>query len=214
MANVPSKIETALKILDIFVNHFNCRASHVLRVNNFLAVWHKKGLHWDDFIPGMEFAAEQKWVEILPNGYSFKLTEEGFATSPQQNSEINAKPAIVNKNYISIGQAINSPITQGINSTQTVTTNYTPISKDELVDFVNSFREHISDLKLSTQEERKVNAQLATIEAQLLDEPNPEVLKQTFASIKNITEGAIGSLLATAAQPGVWAAIQSFLSSC
>lgn len=217
MATLPTPKDTALNILDTFVNHFKCRPTDVLKINNFLAVWHKKGLYWDDFVPGMEYAGVQKWVEPLSDGKSFKLTEQGFAACSINSASIssisNNKPITINKNYINIVQAINSPITQGIGSTQTVTTNYIlPIAKDELVDFVNSFRENISELNLSSQEERKVNAQLATIEAQLIDEPNREIIKEVFASLKNVTESAIGSLLATAAQSGVWGAIKLLLS--
>jgi hypothetical protein len=213
MAKIPSPKETAINILDIFVNHFQERPSHVLRINNFLAVWHKKGLQWDDFVPGMEHAVEEGWVEVLSDGASFRLTQSGFDVCPDEIANIANQPAIVNQNFINIGKAINSPITQGIESTQTVTTNYSSISKDELIEFVNSFRENLTDLDLPSSDERKVNAQLATIEAQLIDEPNQEILKQAFTTLKNVTEGAIGSLLATAAQPGIWGAIQAVLSS-
>ena len=212
MATIPTPQETALNILDIFVNHFSCRPADVLRVNNFISVWHKKKLQWEDFVPGMEHAAETGLVEILYDGMSFKLTDKGFAVCPSGNLLTTSASGTVNHNYLNIGQVINSPISQGIASSQNVTTNYAVASKDELVDFVNSFRENLAELQLSAQEERKVNAQLATIEAQLLDEPNQEILKQAFSTIKNITEGAIGSLLATAAQPGVWAAIQTLLT--
>ncbi|MGE4295276.1 MAG: hypothetical protein AB7E49_06210 [Campylobacterales bacterium] len=213
MAKIPTPQETAIRILDIFVNHFNCRPDHVLRINNFIGVWHKKGLHWEDFVPGMEYAAETGLVEVLEGGVSFRLTQTGFDACPSSSASQSRNSETINHNYINIGQAINTPITQGIGSTQNVTANYSSMPKDELVDFVNSFRENIADLQLSTQDERKVNAQLATIEAQLIDEPNKEILKHAFATIKNITEGAIGSLLATAAQPGVWAGIKALLSS-
>lgn len=212
MATIPTPQETAINILDIFVNHFNCRPTHVLRINNFISIWPKKKLHWEDFSSGMEYAAKIGFVEILPGGTSFKLTDIGFAACPSGNPSTASASGTVNHNYINIKQAINSPITQGISSSQNITTNYATASKDELVDFINSFRENLADLQLSTQEERKVNAQLATIEAQLLDEPNQEILKQALGTIKNITEGAIGSLLATAAQPGVWAGIQALLA--
>lgn len=213
MATISTPQETAIRILDIFVNHFKCRPDHVLRVNNFIGLWHNKGLQWEDFEPGMKYAAETGLVEVLQNGPSFRLTQKGFDACPSSIPTQTSTASTINHNYINIGQALNSPVTQGIGSTQNVTANYAAMQKDELVHFVNSFRKNISDLQLSTQDERKVNAQLATIEAQLLDEPNQEILKQAFTTIKNITEGAIGGLLATAAQPGVWAGIQALLAN-
>ncbi|WP_414912591.1 hypothetical protein [Pseudomonas sp. IT-P44] len=79
MATMPTPEETAREILTIFVHHFNHRPDHVLRVNNFTAVWHSRGLEAADFKPGMIFAAQQGWVEVLPNGESFKLTAKGFS---------------------------------------------------------------------------------------------------------------------------------------
>ncbi|MDL1982210.1 MAG: hypothetical protein LWX02_12220 [Deltaproteobacteria bacterium] len=63
-------------------------------------------------------------------------------------------------------------------------------------------RAYLDELCLSSEAEKKARAQLATIEAQLLDEPNPKIIREAGRILQNITEGAIGSLLATAAQPG------------
>ena len=79
MATLPSPEESAREILNIFVKHFNGRPGHVLRINNFTAVWLPRGLANEDFKPGMEYAASKQWVEVLDNGDSFRLTEAGFA---------------------------------------------------------------------------------------------------------------------------------------
>jgi hypothetical protein len=79
VATLPTPEETAREILAIFVGHFKCRPEHVLRINNFLAVWHGRGLAAEDFEPGMQYAATQGWVEVQPGGASFKLTSAGFA---------------------------------------------------------------------------------------------------------------------------------------
>jgi hypothetical protein len=73
MAIIPTPEKTALAILDIFVNHFGCRPGNVLerRIFNTLAA--------EDFAPGMEFAVQQGWTEVLRGGSSFKLTAAGFA---------------------------------------------------------------------------------------------------------------------------------------
>ena len=81
MATLPTPEETAREILKIFVGHFKCRAGDVLRVNNFLAVWHTRGLASEDFKPGMEYAVTQGWIEVQAGGESFKLTDAGFAAA-------------------------------------------------------------------------------------------------------------------------------------
>jgi hypothetical protein len=73
MATIPTPEETALKILDIF-KHFNCRPGNVLHRLNFFS-----RIEAEDFAPGVEFAAQQGWIEILKKGASFKLTAAGFA---------------------------------------------------------------------------------------------------------------------------------------
>ncbi|SER61312.1 hypothetical protein SAMN04487958_1024 [Vreelandella subterranea] len=79
MATLPTPEETAREILEIFVGHFNSRPGHVLRINNFTAVWHSRGLASEDFKPGMEYAVAQGWVDVQSDGDAFKLTDAGFA---------------------------------------------------------------------------------------------------------------------------------------
>ena len=73
MVTISTPVETALKILDIF-KHFNCRPGNVLDRLNFFS-----RIEAEDFAPGMEFAAQQGWIEIIRKGASFKLTAAGFA---------------------------------------------------------------------------------------------------------------------------------------
>ena len=93
MAVLPTPEEIAGEILSIFVGHFNCRPGDVLRANNFLAVWHRRGLKAEDFKPGMEVAAQRGWVEVLSRGTSFRLTADGFAAAePSQSGLSKTKP--------------------------------------------------------------------------------------------------------------------------
>lgn len=86
MATLPTREEIAREILAIFIGHFNRRAGEVLRVNNFLAVWHNRGLKAEDFKPGMELAVERGWIEVLRGGSSFRLTSDGFAAAEPGSS--------------------------------------------------------------------------------------------------------------------------------
>lgn len=78
MSKLPTPEEAARYILSLFVDHFNSRPNHVLRTNNFLTAFSKNPWQGSDFATGMEFAAEQGWVEILRGGSSFRLTEDGY----------------------------------------------------------------------------------------------------------------------------------------
>lgn len=93
MATLPTNEEIAIEVLSIFVGHFNCRPEHVLSVNNFQAVWHSRGLEAEDFKPGMEFADQRGWIEILPGGTSFRLTKDGFAAAEPKQSMPSKSPS-------------------------------------------------------------------------------------------------------------------------
>ena len=44
-----------------------------------MAMMAKLNLRAEDLNNGLEFAAENEWVEVLENGTSYRLTEAGFA---------------------------------------------------------------------------------------------------------------------------------------
>lgn len=98
------------------------------------------------------------------------------------------------------------------NSQQFSQTAQLGIGVEDLSKFIDEFRAHIAELKLGPEDTKRVDIQLRTMDAQLLDEPSPVIVREAGRSIRNITEGAIGSLIATAAQPSVWTWIHSILS--
>ena len=67
---------------------------------------------------------------------------------------------------------------------------------------------HLNELNIDAYQKQKAEAQIATIKAQLTDdEPDPVIIKRAGRTLRNITEGAIASLVATAVQPAVWHSI-------
>lgn len=87
------------------------------------------------------------------------------------------------------------------------------IHSSDLARLVTEFNQHLDDLALSTPEKEMTKSQLATLEAQVAaDKPDPVIVRQAGQTLRNITEGAIGSLVATAAQPSVWTWIRHMLS--
>jgi hypothetical protein len=88
------------------------------------------------------------------------------------------------------------------------------IQPKDLARLVAELTTHIDELNLDSRQKQRAEAQLAILNAELGGEPDPEVVKQAGRTLWNITQGAIGSLLATAAaQPGVWHWLQSVLSN-
>ena len=107
-----------------------------------------------------------------------------------------------------IGEMHNSPL-QHISSSGygTQTTTY---SSDDLRSIVALYRQHVDELGLDDAQRRKADAQVATIEAQLMDEPDPAIIESAGKSLKTIVEGAIGGAAGTAiAAAPVWAPLVS-----
>jgi hypothetical protein len=125
-----------------------------------------------------------------------------------------AQPVPAEKLQTIINNTFHAPVGNVAQSSQRVTqTAHLGIAVEDLTKFVAEFRAHVHELKLKTEDAKKVETQLQTIEAQLVDEPNPVIVREAGKTIRNITEQAIGGAIATAAtQPGTWAWIQSILA--
>jgi len=78
------------------------------------------------------------------------------------------------------------------------------VGSQELARLVKELAAHLSELNLDAQQNQRAEAQIAALRAELTGNPDPAIVRQAGRTLRNITEGAIGSLLATAAQPGVW----------
>ena len=87
------------------------------------------------------------------------------------------------------------------------------ISSHDLTTLVTEMEKHLAELALDDRQRRTAAAQIATLKAQqLAEQPDPVIVAQAGRTLRNVTEGAIGSLLATAAQPTVWTVIHSILA--
>lgn len=91
-------------------------------------------------------------------------------------------------------------------------TTHLGITTDELKRLTHELAEHLVDLKLTREDQRTVEAQLATISAQITDTPNPVIVREAAKTIRNLTEGAIGNFIAAATQPTVFGWIQTILA--
>jgi hypothetical protein len=112
---------------------------------------------------------------------------------------------IVN-NTVNVETMNHSPVQQGgVHSAQHQTVTYNQNDLADLNQLVAELTAHLGELPLEPAQRRKADAQVATLKAQLADDPDPVIIGQAGRTLRNVTEGAIGSLLATAvAQPNVW----------
>lgn len=86
----------------------------------------------------------------------------------------------------------------------------TSYSVNDLQSIVELYRRHIDELQLEPALRRKADAQVATIEAQLIDQPDPTIIQAAGKSLKTIIEGAIGGAAGNAlASASVWAPLIS-----
>ena len=82
---------------------------------------------------------------------------------------------------------------------------------EDLARFVKELSAHLHELDLDDRQEQRAKAQIEVIKAELEGEPDESVIVQAGRSLRNITEGAVGSLIATAAQPTIWQWIHQML---
>lgn len=87
------------------------------------------------------------------------------------------------------------------------------LQADELSRLVRELTQHLDELGLDDREKQRVDAQVAILKTELSGEPDLAIVTQAGRTLRNITEGAIGSLIATAAQPDVWVWIHQMLAA-
>lgn len=119
-------------------------------------------------------------------------------------------PIAITIHTISVSQSSNVQI--GDSNTQDVKV---CIETHDLARLVTDLTKHIDELNLDARQKQRAEAQIAALRAELAgEEPDPTIVRQAGRTLRSITEGAIGSLLATAAtQPTVWQWIRHMLAS-
>jgi hypothetical protein len=86
------------------------------------------------------------------------------------------------------------------------------VPREELGKFTSDLLEHIDELKLEVRQRHRADAQIAILRTELTAEPDPGIVQQAGRTLRNIIEGAVGSLLAAAVPPTVWESIHAVLS--
>ena len=119
-------------------------------------------------------------------------------------------PIAITLHTISVIQSSNVQI--GDSNTQDVNVR---IETGDLTRLVTDLTKHLDELNLDARQKLRAEAQIAALKAELAGEdPDPVIVRQAGRTLRSITEGALGSLLATAAaQPTVWQWIHHTLAS-
>jgi hypothetical protein len=162
-------------------------------------------------IPRLEFEQLIAAVRTRILDFVLKIEEKNPAageappnTVPVPTDEV--RSLVQNFFYAAVGAvAQNSP-----HVSQTVTMN---LSDSDLKRLVTDLTAHLKELQLEKQQNARAEAQISIIRAELSDKPDYAVIVQAGRTLRNITEGAIASLLAAAAQPNVWHWIHQALSA-
>lgn len=106
-------------------------------------------------------------------------------------------------NIIHIEQMSHSQVQQGtIGSTQSGT--FTSLDLEAVAEFIGGLKTMLPQLGLTDDDEAVAQSDITTIETQLSSpRPKVEIIKESLRSIRNITEGTVGSLAASGIVAGV-----------
>jgi hypothetical protein len=116
-------------------------------------------------------------------------------------------------NVLNVATMSGSVIQQSGSHAQQIVT-YGKVHNGELKQLVDLFQTHLAELDLEARDRKKARTQIETIAAQMQDdEPDPAIVGQALRTLRTITEGAIGGLVATAVQPAVWGEVHRLFSS-
>ena len=164
---------------------------------------------WDDeiFWETAQALIDEKLIRLGPQLYVAFFTLSGIKRA---EALLNPPPSFT-QNTVNASTVINSPIQQG-GEHSVMTQSVNNYSREDLQNLVKTFEERIDELSLDPAARRKVLAQVGTIKSQLEDDPNPAIIKEAGRTLRNITEGVIGSLISAAVQPSIWVGIQHILA--
>jgi len=172
------------------------------------------GLSEEDTKAAWHYLKDRRLIHTYSLPYAARINAagsdaiEGAQRNPDQpSSDFPSVSYNIVHNTMNVGTMSNSPVQQGgVHSSQNQTITYTAEDLSDLSRLVTEFTLHLDELQMDARQKQKAEVQIATLKAQLTDEPDPIILRQAGRTLRNVTEGAIGSLLAGAAsQPAVWA---------
>lgn len=173
------------------------------------------GLTEEELRAAWRYLRDKNLIQTFNLDYAARINANGVdAVENAQNHPNQPTPGFPSVTYntvyntVNVGSMVSSSVQQaGANADQKVVYN-SQEWRSSLESFVNELTTHLKELDIDARQKQKAEAQIATIKAQLTDdEPDQVIVKQAGRTLRNITEGAIGGLVATAIQPAVWHSI-------
>jgi hypothetical protein len=159
------------------------------------------GLSEDDDTNTFRYLAQEGLVRGSSRGV--RLTHAGIVEIETALSQPDTPTEHFPVNIIHIGQMSHSQIQQGTaDSAQSGT--FGSLNLAAVTEFVRALKTQLPQLGLTGDDEAVAESDIATIETQLSSpRPKVEIVKESLRSIRNIAEGAVGSLAASGIVAGV-----------
>jgi hypothetical protein len=78
------------------------------------------------------------------------------------------------------------------------------VAPQDIAKLATQFTNHLEELNLSERQKERAKAQLTILRTESTGELDPTIIRQAGQTLRNVTEGAIASLLAAGVQPTIW----------
>jgi hypothetical protein len=144
----------------------------------------------------LRWSMKQEKDGILGEGMTFSQDERRKASAVHYTTHFHGSVGNVAQNAHHFSQTANAAMTP-----------------HDLAKLVADFSSHIDELSLDGRQRQRAEAQLEILKTELDGEPDPEIIMQAGRTLRNTTEGAVGSLIATGLQPSAWHWIHQVLAS-
>lgn len=226
-ANVksPSAAETpffakALYLLDFIDKKTRGKEEPILLFNDAGFVKYKEiGLSEEDTIATYQYLLDKNLIKSYSlKGQPYPAMISSYGIDVIEKAKLHPSETVnyfpsTTYNYITIHNMSDSSIQQGgSHSIITQTVSYNAQNIDSLRQLVKVFENHIDDLGLDDSLKRKASVQVATINAQLEDDPDPAIVKKAGSTLRSITEKVIaGLIVAGVTNPALWSQVQAIM---
>jgi hypothetical protein len=159
------------------------------------------GLSQGDFTDAFRYLAQERLASGSSSGV--RLTHAGVVEIEAALSQPDTPTQHFPVNIIHIEQMSHSQIQQGtVGSTQSGT--FASLDLAAVAEFIGGLKTQLPQLGLASDDEAVAQSDLVTIETQLSSpRPKAEIIKESLRSIRNIAEGAVGSLAASGIVAGI-----------
>ena len=78
------------------------------------------------------------------------------------------------------------------------------IESKDLEKLVSELGRHLAELRLDARQQQRAEAQIAILKTEVAGDSDPAIVTSALRALRDITLGAIASLIASATQPTIW----------